>query len=193
MDMELNDKKVQEQIKELTDKAEESNVRLQNIITELSKTDNLSMSSSNSYNINLGTNSTWPQSSPPFAPTILTGTDSSVWQPCASGHIAEEAKTIEYIDGLAVMFCAVCGTRFSTGSLPGGLTMLQVKALLGAAVALGGKDTDELNLSDILGLFADLKVALAAEERAMNSKRSMMKLAAEVLNKKVNERGKSNA
>lgn len=123
-------------------------------------------------------------------PTIvpLTGTDPFDWQKdtnCLLGcHVT--AELTEYIDGVIVSSCSVCGKRIQLDRIPGGVSLLRVQELLGAVMNIEDIENIEgFNLSDLLGKFTELRDQLEKEEFAVRQERKLLDLAAQILNTKV--------
>lgn len=114
-----------------------------------------------------------------FSPTITT-------PECLGGHTLSE-DLIEYIDGVVVAYCAVCNDRCTIARLPGGISFLRVKALLGSAMGLDDETAhiEHFNVSDMLGEFATLRDELEKEEFAIQQARKLIEIAGKILEKKL--------
>lgn len=103
--------------------------------------------------------------------------------PCAGGHHLNE-DLIEYIDGTVVGNCATCATRVVIDRVPGGVSLLRVKALLASLMSLG-TENEVVDESEILGLLSLLQKEMEAEEYALEEVREMMDLCHRIVRKRI--------
>lgn len=105
--------------------------------------------------------------------------------PLQCAHVADNDVT--WIDGSTIhLTCGICGVDFQLTELPGGVSMLKVRALLGGALMLQ-EGCDVALLSEVLGIYAELRATIEQEEAALEQQRNMLELAGQMLTKKVAE------
>lgn len=100
-------------------------------------------------------------------------------------HVADNDVT--WMEGSTIhLTCGICGVDFQLTELPGGVSMLKVRALLGGALMLQ-EGCDVALLSEVLGIYAELRATIEKEEAALEQQRNMLELAGQMLTKKVAE------
>jgi hypothetical protein len=128
----------------------------------------------------------WGPAFPPMQATVVEPTVSPMAMICEYGGHQASAELIEYVDGVVVTTCTACEQRIVLARVPGGLSILKLKALLGSAMGLDMGESDDLfNVSDLLGLLNEVTAELEAEESALKRARSMVDLAGSILRQKV--------
>jgi hypothetical protein len=116
----------------------------------------------------------------------LVGTDKELIDPCVLGHVVS-SEHIEYFDGLVVSNCRVCGVRIMLARVPGGISTLKLKAFLGAVMGLDLSEEEDADfrLSDLLSYLNELRSEVAQEASALRRANSMIDLAAQMLQQRI--------
>lgn len=136
------------------------------------------MTSSGSFSQpNWGT-STWPSTTTPGATFLSPGFSPSYYPDfggtCALGHVFEEL--IEYVDGQVVAHCTECGCRAVLPGVPGGISLLRLKTLIGTAMSLNDESLPE-EKTQVLTSLCELWSQLEREEVALVEARSLLEIA----------------
>lgn len=93
--------------------------------------------------------------------------------PCSAGHVCGDG--VEYVDGVVATSCLLCGERVLLSGVPGGVTLMRVKALFEKFLRLRDEDSAQTsnpiqlaNASGMLEELSDLVIAFAHERVKMN-------------------------
>jgi hypothetical protein len=105
---------------------------------------------------------------------------------CAGGHKCSDDDT-EYIDGEVISHCENCGERIILPRVPGRIPYLRLQAFVGVLTGLDVGVDEGISLSDILGMFGDLKEAIDTEELAVEHARELFEIAEAILRRKLAE------
>lgn len=112
----------------------------------------------------------------------LTGTGFQIVAPCVE-HCADPA-TLEFVDDQIAGKCQQCGIRLTMNRLPGGMSLLRIKHLVGEAVALSEHldQGDDLTPQVVAELSA-VRESLENEERAVQQARKLFEIAERLISR----------
>jgi hypothetical protein len=99
--------------------------------------------------------------------------------PCIEGHVLTES--VEYIDGAVVGRCSRCGDRVFLPTVPGGVSLVRIKALVEKLMAIKGSElpaTARLaNLSGMMDELSELVIAHAHENVKLGEAGKLLEIA----------------
>lgn len=104
---------------------------------------------------------------------------------CIGGHIADPQE-VEHVSGVVTTRCVNCNVRITMGRVPGGVSMLKIKTLLGSVMALNEiEESDTDTFSEILGAYTELMAEVDEEDFQLRQARKLLALVQEMIHNRV--------